>query len=117
MGNYFSTNLKFIREQRGLSQNKLAEIVGVNQTTIARWEDDNRTPNLDNAIDVSKAFDIPLPVLIGTDLKNNSSFEPTEEDLKKVLKEKGLLDNEGNLDIEKIDMANKIYDAITKKED
>lgn len=117
MGNYFSTNLKFIREQRGLSQNKLAEIVGVNQTTIARWEDDNRTPNLDNAIDVAKAFNIPLPVLIGKDLKNNSSLEPTEEDLKKVLKEKGLLDDKGNLDIEKIDMANKIYNAITKKED
>ncbi len=43
MSNYFSKNLKFLREKRNLSQNKLAEIIGVNQTTIARWEDDNRT--------------------------------------------------------------------------
>lgn len=69
MGNYFSTNLKFIREQKGLSQNKLASMIGVNQTTIARWEDDNRVPTIDNAIDVSEALNIPLPELLGLDLR------------------------------------------------
>lgn len=69
MSNYFSTNLKYLREKRNLSQNRLASMIGVNQTTIARWEDDNRTPNLDNAIDVSKILNIPLPDLIGKDLR------------------------------------------------
>lgn len=93
MGNFFSKNLKYIREQKKLSQNKLAEMVGVNQTTIARWEDDNRTPNLDNAIDVSQALNIPLPDLIGRDLENNTSSLPTtEEQYKNILRSKGLLD-------------------------
>lgn len=69
MADFFSTNLKFLREKKGLSQNKLARIVGVNQTTIARWEDDNRVPTIDNAIDVAKALDIPLPTLLGKDLR------------------------------------------------
>ena len=117
MSNYFSSNLKYLREKRNLSQNKLAEMVGVNQTTIARWEDDNRTPNLDNAIDVSKVLNIPLPDLVGKDLRTNTSYEPTEEDLKKVLEEKGLLDKNGNLDEDKIDKVNKIYEVITNKEE
>ena len=69
MAEFFSTNLKYLREQNGLSQNKLAEKIGVNQTTIARWEDDNRVPTIDNAIDVSEALNIPLPDLLGIDLR------------------------------------------------
>ena len=96
MSNYFSKNLKFLREKRNLSQNKLAEMIGVNQTTIARWEDDNRTPNLDNAIDVSRILNIPLHDLIGIDLRTNSINVPPNkeinEDYKKILKEKGLTD-------------------------
>lgn len=69
MAEFFSTNLKYLREKRGLSQNKLAEKVGVNQTTIARWEDDNRIPTIDNALDVANVLNVPLPDLIGKDLR------------------------------------------------
>lgn len=96
MSDYFSINLKYLREKRNLSQNKLADMIGVNQTTIARWEDDNRTPNLDNAIDVSKILNIPLPDLIGRDLRlSDTSNPPNEENnrnYKQVLKDKGLVD-------------------------
>lgn len=77
MGNYFNTNLKYIREQKGLSQNKLAGMIGVNQTTIARWEDDNRVPTIDNAIDVSEALNIPLPELLGVDLRIQKEINTT----------------------------------------
>lgn len=69
MAEYFSTNLKHLREQKGLSQNKLGNMIGVNQTTIARWEDDNRVPTIDNAIDVANALNVPLPDLLGKDLR------------------------------------------------
>lgn len=72
MAEYFSTNLKYLREKKGLSQNKLGNIIGVNQTTIARWEDDNRIPTIDNAIDVAEALQIPLPDLLGKDLRINN---------------------------------------------
>lgn len=122
MSNYFSTNLKYLREKRNLSQNKLASMIGVNQTTIARWEDDNRTPNLDNAIDVSKILNIPLPDLIGRDLSlkntNNPPNEENNENYKQLLKNKGLTDeNITEEDAKKlIDFAIANKDFIIKKD-
>ena len=82
MAEYFSTNLKHLREQKGLSQNKLGNMIGVNQTTIARWEDDNRVPTIDNAIDVANALDVPLPDLLGKDLRfdNATYMKPIVDD-------------------------------------
>lgn len=124
MSNYFSKNLKYLREKRNLSQNKLAEMIGVNQTTVARWEDDNRTPNLDNAIDVSNTLNIPLPDLIGKDLSNtnyNDIFLKSDNDYKKILQDKGLMDEDENIDEESLDKLLKIADMVEglskKKED
>lgn len=122
MSDYFSINLKYLREKRNLSQNKLADMIGVNQTTIARWEDDNRTPNLDNAIDVSKILNIPLPDLIGRDLRlsdtNNPPNEENNRNYKQVLKDKGLVDeNITEEDAKKlIDFAIANKDFIIKKD-
>ena len=60
MKNYFSKNLKFLREQKKLSQNKLGELANVNQTTIARWENEEMAPSIDNVIELSKIFNIDL---------------------------------------------------------
>lgn len=82
MAAYFSTNLKFLREKKNLSQNKLGKMIGVNQTTIARWEDDNRVPTIDNAVDVANALNISLIDLIGKDLRfdNATYVKPIVED-------------------------------------
>ena len=69
MENYFMKNIKHVREKRGLSQSKLAEMLDVNQTTIARWEDENRIPTIDKAIQASNILNIPLDILIGKDLR------------------------------------------------
>lgn len=81
MAEHFSTNLKHLREQKGLSQNKLGKMIGVNQTTIARWEDDNRIPTIDNAVDVANALDVSLIDLLGKDLRfdNATYMAPVEE--------------------------------------
>ncbi|MBQ7307314.1 MAG: helix-turn-helix transcriptional regulator [Clostridia bacterium] len=106
MKNYFSTNIKFIREQKGLSQNKFGELLNVNQTTIARWEDENRIPTIDKAIDISLILNIPLNVLVCKDLRlkdeNNIKFSPDEEMelLKNTLKKKGFLNENEELNEE-----------------
>lgn len=86
MSDFFSKNLKYIREKKGLSQTKLAEKIGVNQTTIARWEDDNRVPTIDNAVDVANALNIPLPDLLGKDLmlNNDNSKNVYDEKIKEL---------------------------------
>ena len=64
----FSKNLKFLREQRKLSQNKLAELSNVNQTTIARWESEEISPSLDNIYDVANVLNVSIADLTGRDL-------------------------------------------------
>lgn len=64
----FSKNLKFLREQRKLSQNKLAELANVNQTTIARWESEEISPSLDNIYDVANVLNVSIADLTGRDL-------------------------------------------------
>lgn len=82
MANFFASNLKKIREERGLSQNKLGTLAGVNQTTIARWENKEIAPSIDNVEDLANALNIPLPDLLGKDLRfdNGSYMKPITDD-------------------------------------
>ena len=88
----FSRNLKFIREQKKLSQNKLAELSNVNQTTIARWENEEISPSLDNIYDVANALNISIADLTGKDLTK----EPQQFDELEILfsKNKDILTND-----------------------
>lgn len=71
MSNLFSKNLRFLREKKGISKNKLGEMVGVNQSTIGRWESEEITPSIDNVEEVAKVLHVDLPDLLIKDL----SFE------------------------------------------
>lgn len=75
MSNKFSSNLKFIREQKGISKSKLGELVGVNQSTITRWETNEIKPSIDNVEEVAKALDVPLPDLLITDLRFQDTMQ------------------------------------------
>lgn len=75
MPNFFSSNLKFLRENKGISQNKLGSMVGVNQTTIARWETKEINPSIDNVEQIANALNVNLPDLLITDLRfDNASI-------------------------------------------
>ena len=53
---------------------KLAKKIGVNQTTIGRWESGEITPTVDNVVDLLKALNIPIESLgefLGKDLRLN----------------------------------------------
>ena len=84
MKNYFAKNLKFLREQNKLSQNKLGELTGVNQTTIARWENEEISPSIDNVVEISKVLQVSLPELLGNDLKidNGKILDVSKEEIK-----------------------------------
>lgn len=64
----FSKNLKYLREKRNLSQNKLAELSNINQTSITRWEKDEVSPSLDNVYDIAQALHVSVADLAGRDL-------------------------------------------------
>lgn len=109
-------NIKYLREQKKMDQQELASKLNIPRSTLACWENGLRTPKLEQIVKIADFFNKNLDIIY-EDLRANTSYTPTEEDLKKVLEEKGLLDKNGNLDKEKIDKVNKIYEVITNKEE
>lgn len=56
-------NLKEIRKQRGLTQQQLADILGIEQPTIQRYEG-GRSPSLAQAIEIADALGVSLNELV-----------------------------------------------------
>ena len=51
----FTCNLKFFRRRKDLTQEQLAELVGVRRETIMRLEKAQYNPSLKLAVDISRA--------------------------------------------------------------
>jgi transcriptional regulator with XRE-family HTH domain len=60
-------NLVHLRKKRGLSQAQLAEIVGVEQPTIQRWERGTRMPDLESLDLLAKALGVTPGTLLDGD--------------------------------------------------
>lgn len=56
----FTCRLKQFRQQKGLTQEQLAALVGVRRETIMRLEKAQYNPSLKLAIDISRAVDAPI---------------------------------------------------------
>jgi transcriptional regulator with XRE-family HTH domain len=50
--------LRELREQKGLTQSQLAELVGVKRDAVARWEADVREPGWSNAVALAQALGV-----------------------------------------------------------
>ncbi|WP_131027309.1 helix-turn-helix transcriptional regulator [Clostridioides difficile] len=59
----FTCNLKKYRQLKALTQEQLAEKVGVRRETIMRLEAGKYNPSLKLAIDISKIVDTPIDEL------------------------------------------------------
>ena len=66
--NFLSSNLRFLRKRRKLSQQQLADDLGVKRSNIAAYETKNVEPRLALINDIARYFAIPLEHLIMTDL-------------------------------------------------
>ncbi len=65
---FFSKNLKYLRENKGISKNELSKKINVNQSTLTRWENEEMGVTVDNAIDVANFFNVSMADLVGKDL-------------------------------------------------
>lgn len=66
--NFLSSNLRFLRRRRKLSQQQLADDLGVKRSNIAAYETKNVEPRLALINDMARYFSIPLEHLVMTDL-------------------------------------------------
>lgn len=58
------------RKALGLSQEQLAEQIGVSRQSISKWETGQSTPELDKLVALSKVFGISTDELLGNNVKN-----------------------------------------------
>ena len=63
-------NIKAFRRERGLTQEKLAEALGVTVGAVSKWENGNNTPDIVMLGILADFFDVSVDVLIGYDMSS-----------------------------------------------
>lgn len=77
----FSEKLQLLRKERGLSQEGLAEVIGVSRQAVAKWELGQSYPDIDKLIQLSNMFKISIDKLV-KDCEEGCSA--SEEDSKQL---------------------------------
>ena len=63
-------NLKKLREEAGISQKQLAELIGVSQQSVNKYENHNIEPDIEMMIRIADHFNTSVDYLIGhTDVR------------------------------------------------
>ena len=68
MNNNFANNLKKIRKEHNLSQEQLAEELGVSRQAISKWESSVAYPEMDKIITICKKYDVNIDDLLHRDI-------------------------------------------------
>ena len=62
--NIFGKRLKELRMEKGLSQQKLGELLGFCNQTISFWESGSREPDLDTLVKIAHYFEVTMEELL-----------------------------------------------------
>ena len=60
----FAENLKILRKEKYLSQEQLAEIMGVSRQAVLKWEQGSGYPETEKLIDLAQKLDVSLDMLL-----------------------------------------------------
>lgn len=77
----FCDKITYLRKQKGLSQENLADELSVSRQAVSRWEMGTAMPDASNILQLSKLFDVTTDYLLNDDYDS-------DEDLPKVKKVK-----------------------------
>ncbi len=66
-----SENIRSLRKQRHLTQEQLAEVLGVTAGAVYKWESGLSVPELDLIVEMADFFDISVDTLLGYRMKDN----------------------------------------------
>ena len=57
--------IKQVMQEKGLSQQAFADILGINQTTVSQWLLGKKKPNYDSIYAIYEKFDVEPNLLFG----------------------------------------------------
>ena len=73
----FSQRLYDLRKQSGLSQEGLADLLGVTRQAVQKWESGTSRPDMDNLAALARYFNVTLDYLVTGEQPATPSFEPS----------------------------------------
>lgn len=76
----FSQQIKKLRDSRGLTQEQMANELGISRQAVSNWENDRNLPDIEMLISISTTFDISLDELILGERKMNNMTEKLIKD-------------------------------------
>ena len=90
----FSTRLRELREEAGVSMQQLANDIDVSNAAICKWENDATEPKIGALIRLAEYFGCTVDYLVGIndDYKINKSTEPIIKPFKPTKKERELIE-------------------------
>ena len=71
--------IQYLRKQNGLSQEELADKIGVSRQAVSKWESEQSTPDLDKIIVMSDLFEVTTDYIL-------KGLEPFSTTSKKTIK-------------------------------
>lgn len=66
-----ATNISKLRKAHSMTQEQLAEVLGITFAAVSKWERGVATPDLDLIVEMADLFGVSVDVLIGYELRNN----------------------------------------------
>ena len=70
--------IQSLRKQKGMSQEELADSVGVSRQSVSKWESEQATPDLEKVVIMSELFDVTTDYLL-------KGIEPVKTDDHKTM--------------------------------
>ena len=71
--------LKHLRKEKGITQEKLSEELGVSGRTISRWETGKNMPDISLLVEIAEFFDVSIPEIIKGERKSEDMKEEAKE--------------------------------------
>lgn len=92
----FGQRLARLRKEKELTQNDIADKVGVTSQAISKWENDLASPDIDMLIHLSDIFSISLDELLGKEKTTTLAERPSKKDIDKMIFKIVILTDDGD---------------------
>ena len=76
--------LRYLRKDKGLTQEQLAEHFCVSSRTVSRWETGSNMPDVDMLIELADFYDVDIREIIDGERKSENMDNETKDTLKMV---------------------------------
>lgn len=81
----FSDNLKKIRKEHNLSQEQIAEQLGVSRQSVSKWESGQAYPEMDKMLQLCKLFNLNIDELLNQDIKEVNNTKQAKNNINKFI--------------------------------